>query len=122
MGAQAEKELGPDWTLQKADAPGVPNPPAWLAKNLPAGAHVGVDPFVHTIHAARNLQQVRLLLQCRSHSAGMPKFVEVPLRQLSRVTMHTCKGCFEMPSWCHTGSLCTHASCPSIYNGLPSFR
>ena len=64
-GAQAEKELGPDWTLQKADAPGVPNPPAWLAKNLPAGARVGVDPFLHTIHAARNLQQVRSMLQCR---------------------------------------------------------
>ena len=31
----------------KADAPGVPELSEWLAK-LPAGARVGIDPFVHT--------------------------------------------------------------------------
>lgn len=53
---QAEQQLGPDWTLQKADTPGVLDLPTWLAKNMPAGAHVGVDPLLHTIDGARKLQ------------------------------------------------------------------
>jgi len=54
---QAEKELGADWTLQKADVAGVLELPAWLAKNLPSGSRVGVDPFLHTIDGARKLQK-----------------------------------------------------------------
>ena len=60
---QAEQQLGPAWELQKADTPGVLDLPTWLAKTLPAGSHVGVDPFLHTIDGARKLQkalQVRL--------------------------------------------------------------
>lgn len=53
---QAEQQLGPDWTLQKADTPGVLDLPTWLARSLPAGARVGVDPFLHTIDGARKLQ------------------------------------------------------------------
>ena len=44
---QADKQLGPGWKLMKADVPGVPELSEWLAK-LPAGARVGIDPFVHT--------------------------------------------------------------------------
>jgi Xaa-Pro aminopeptidase len=54
---QAEQQLGPDWTLQKADTPGVLDLPTWLAKNMPAGARVGVDPLLHTIDGARKLQK-----------------------------------------------------------------
>ena len=53
---QAEQQLGPDWTLQKADTTGVLDLPTWLAKNMPAGARVGVDPLLHTIDGARKLQ------------------------------------------------------------------
>ena len=56
MTMQAEQQLGPDWTLQKADTPGVLDLPTWLAKNMPAGARVGVDPLLHTIDGARKLQ------------------------------------------------------------------
>lgn len=56
MHSQAEQQLGPDWTLQKADTPGVLDLPTWLAKNMPAGARVGVDPLLHTIDGARKLQ------------------------------------------------------------------
>ena len=38
----------------KADTPGVPELSEWLAK-LPAGARVGIDPFVHTNEGARKL-------------------------------------------------------------------
>lgn len=54
---QAEQQLGPDWTLQKADTPGVLDLPAWLAKTLPAGGRVGMDPFLHTINGARKLSK-----------------------------------------------------------------
>jgi Xaa-Pro aminopeptidase len=53
---QAEQQLGPDWTLQKADTPGVLDLPSWLAMNMPAGARVGVDPLLHTIDGARKLE------------------------------------------------------------------
>jgi hypothetical protein len=56
MHVQAEQQLGLDWTLQKADTPGVLDLPTWLAKNMPAGARVGVDPLLHTIDGARKLQ------------------------------------------------------------------
>ena len=40
----------------KGDIPGVPDIPEWCA-GLPAGARVGMDPFLHTINSARKLQQ-----------------------------------------------------------------
>ena len=68
MHNQAEQQLGPDWTLQKADTPGVLDLPTWLAKNMPAGARVGVDPLLHTIDGARKLQVLscgaRCILSC----------------------------------------------------------
>ena len=51
---QAGKQLGPGWKLMKGDTPGVPELSEWLAK-LPAGARVGIDPFVHTNEGARKL-------------------------------------------------------------------
>ena len=54
-GAQAEQQLGPGWKLMKADTPGVPDIPEWC-KGLPAGARVGIDPFLHTVDSARKLQ------------------------------------------------------------------
>lgn len=54
---QAEEELSSEWILKKADAPGVPDLPAWLVGNLPAGSRVGVDPFLHTIDGARKLEK-----------------------------------------------------------------
>ena len=53
---QAEQELGPAWKLMKGDIPGVPDIPEWCT-GLPAGARVGIDPFLHTINGARKLQQ-----------------------------------------------------------------
>jgi hypothetical protein len=68
--AQAEQQLGPDWTLQKADTPGVLDLPTWLAKNMPTGARVGVDPLLHTIDGARKLQ-VGYLLVCGPHCSSL---------------------------------------------------
>ena len=51
---QANKQLGPGWKLMKGDTPGVPELSEWLAK-LPAGARIGIDPFVHTSEGARKL-------------------------------------------------------------------
>ena len=39
----------------KGDTPGVPDIPEWCT-GLPAGARVGIDPFLHTIGSARKLQ------------------------------------------------------------------
>lgn len=52
---QAEQQLGPAWELMKGDTPGVPDIPEWCTK-LPAGARVGIDPFLHTVGNARKLQ------------------------------------------------------------------
>lgn len=53
---QGEQELAEGWTLMRGGSPGVPTPSEWLAATLPAGAKVGVDAFVHTMGAARELQ------------------------------------------------------------------
>ena len=54
---QGEQELAEGWTLMRGGSPGVPTPSEWLAATLPPGAKVGIDPFVHTIATARELQQ-----------------------------------------------------------------
>ncbi|CAI6011243.1 unnamed protein product [Closterium sp. NIES-65] len=41
---QAEQQLPPGWDLMRAGMPGVPSVADWLAKALPAGSRVGVDP------------------------------------------------------------------------------
>lgn len=43
-GMQAEKELGPDWTLMRAGTPGTPSTSEWLKETLPERARVGIDP------------------------------------------------------------------------------
>lgn len=53
---QGEQQLTKAWTLMRAGSPGVPDIDTWLADELPEGAKVGVDPLVHTIKAARDLQ------------------------------------------------------------------
>ncbi|KAI7835935.1 hypothetical protein COHA_010169 [Chlorella ohadii] len=54
---QAEQQLGPDWTLMRDSTPGVPQLVDWLAESLPAGARVGIDPWVHTVEAAEKLRR-----------------------------------------------------------------
>ncbi|PNH10857.1 putative Xaa-Pro aminopeptidase P [Tetrabaena socialis] len=54
---QANTELGPEWTLMKAGTPGCPDLEDWLALNLPDGARVGIDPWVHTVNSVRTLQR-----------------------------------------------------------------
>lgn len=46
---QAEKQLGPDWTLMRAGTPGCPDIADWLAEHVAEGGRVGVDPFLHTV-------------------------------------------------------------------------
>ncbi|XP_046442991.1 xaa-Pro aminopeptidase 1-like [Daphnia pulex] len=41
---QAEKQLDANWTLMKEGIPTTPTQGAWLAKTLPVGSKVGVDP------------------------------------------------------------------------------
>ncbi|KAI8148444.1 Creatinase/aminopeptidase [Fennellomyces sp. T-0311] len=45
---QASKELGDDWTLMKQGMPGVPTWKEYLAKNLPKGSRIGIDPSLIT--------------------------------------------------------------------------
>jgi Xaa-Pro aminopeptidase len=54
---QAEEQLGPDWTLMKAGTPECPEISEWLAMQLPEGARVGIDPYLHTIEAAEALER-----------------------------------------------------------------
>ncbi|GIL92401.1 hypothetical protein Vretimale_6469 [Volvox reticuliferus] len=54
---QAASELGPQWTLMKAGTAGCPDLEDWLAANLPDGARVGIDPWVHTVNSVRNLRR-----------------------------------------------------------------
>lgn len=86
---QAEKELGADWTLQKADVAGVLELPAWLAKNLPSGSRVGVDPFLHTIDGARKLQKVHTAELRPEDQALLRLFLRCPNRA---VISQTCRG------------------------------
>ena len=53
---QAEDELGDEWTLMREQQKGVPTLEAWL-KNLPDGAVVGIDPYVHSVKAAEGLKK-----------------------------------------------------------------
>eukprot|EP00884_Botryococcus_braunii_P009047 jgi/Botrbrau1/18143/Bobra.53_1s0015.2 len=53
---QAEKELGPGWTLMRSGTPACPEIPEWLAEHIPEGGRVGIDPFLHTIEGAKKLE------------------------------------------------------------------
>ena len=52
---QAEQELGEDWTLMRMMQPDVPTLEQWVAANLPDGARVGIDPYVHSVDEATSL-------------------------------------------------------------------
>lgn len=52
---QAEQQLGPGWSLMRDGTPGCPSIHAWLGQVLPQGGRVGIDPFVHTMDAAKKL-------------------------------------------------------------------
>ncbi|GFR40249.1 hypothetical protein Agub_g821 [Astrephomene gubernaculifera] len=54
---QAASELPPQWSLMKSGTPGCPDLEDWLAANLPEGARVGIDPWVHTVNSVRTLQR-----------------------------------------------------------------
>lgn len=54
---QAEKQLDSNWTLMRAGLPETPTIPDFLAENVPKGAAVGIDPFVHSIEAAKRLRE-----------------------------------------------------------------
>ncbi|CAM9446908.1 unnamed protein product, partial [Phaeothamnion confervicola] len=53
---QAERELGPGWTLMRGGDKGVPTVRDWLAAALPAGGAVGLDPLVHSASFADELR------------------------------------------------------------------
>ena len=60
---QAEKQLGKGWQLMRGGTPGCPDIPDWLADNLPEGARVGVDPYLHTVSPALySLQILNMVL------------------------------------------------------------
>ncbi|CAG9464398.1 unnamed protein product [Pedinophyceae sp. YPF-701] len=90
---QASEELGPDWTLMKAGTQGCPEIAEYLATELPAGAKVGVDPFLSTLSGARKLKAAleakgkELLpvfaggnLVDKVWGSDQPKLPETPLR------------------------------------------
>jgi len=54
---QAEAELSPEWTLMRSGTTGVPSMEDWLAKNLPEGSKVAIDPELHTVNSTRTLQK-----------------------------------------------------------------
>ncbi|TYZ66493.1 hypothetical protein PybrP1_008001 [[Pythium] brassicae (nom. inval.)] len=53
---QAEQELSAEWTLMKAEEPGVPTIEEWAAKHLDGDSGVfAIDPFLTSVAAARAL-------------------------------------------------------------------
>ena len=54
---QAEEELGPEWTLMRDGQPGVPKLAAYLASELPEGAALGIDPFLHSLKEAEGIRE-----------------------------------------------------------------
>jgi len=53
---QAEKELGPEWTLMRAGLPNTPDYADYLASELEKGARVGIDPNTIASGAALELK------------------------------------------------------------------
>ena len=54
---QAGQELGSEWTLMKALNPAVPSLESWLAEHLSDGSRVGIDPYVHSVDEATNIEK-----------------------------------------------------------------
>ncbi|MCO5599448.1 hypothetical protein L7F22_053552 [Adiantum nelumboides] len=57
---QAENQLAPDWQLMRAGTPGVPSYCEWLRDQLKLGSSVGIDPFLFSVEAARELERCLL--------------------------------------------------------------
>eukprot|EP00899_Mesostigma_viride_P025248 jgi/Mesvir1/5908/Mv00678-RA.2 len=55
---QAAAELPAGWTLMRSGQPGVPDLQDWLAKTLPPGSRVGVDPALHSAGALKEMREV----------------------------------------------------------------
>lgn len=53
---QASQQLDKNWTLMRAGLEETPTVRAFLAKNLSAGAKIGVDPLMHSIDDATKLE------------------------------------------------------------------
>ncbi|XP_062607855.1 xaa-Pro aminopeptidase 1-like [Saccostrea cucullata] len=62
---QAEKQLDENWTLMKDGQPSTPTQADWLAKELPVGGTVGVDPCLISAEAWKPLKKS---LQSTGHS------------------------------------------------------
>ncbi|CAD7694900.1 unnamed protein product [Ostreobium quekettii] len=54
---QAERELGPEWTLMRMGTKDCPDILEWLCKVVPEGGRVGVDPFCHNDTEIRSWQR-----------------------------------------------------------------
>ena len=52
---QAERELGPEWTLMRSAEPGVPKVEEYLSTELPDSGVVGIDPALHSTKEAETL-------------------------------------------------------------------
>jgi Xaa-Pro aminopeptidase len=53
---QATEQMDSNWTLMKEGIPSTPTQGCWLAKHLPSGSRVGVDPNIYTYHMWMPLQ------------------------------------------------------------------
>ncbi|XP_023012683.2 aminopeptidase P [Leptinotarsa decemlineata] len=53
---QASQQLDSNWTLMKEGLPSTPSQGDWLAKNLPRGSKIGVDPKVYPLRDYTPLQ------------------------------------------------------------------
>ena len=88
---QAEKELGPEWTLMRGGTAGVPEPRAWLKDTMPKGSKVGIDASVHSLSEARAVRNLLAHAECSlvhvdanpvdaAWGADRPAFPTAPLR------------------------------------------
>ncbi|KAH6556558.1 hypothetical protein KP509_1Z170800 [Ceratopteris richardii] len=65
---QAESQLGPDWQLMRAGTPGVPSYGEWLRDQLKPASVIGIDPFLFSMEAARELEHC---LSSKNHKLSL---------------------------------------------------
>lgn len=90
---QAEQQLDENWTLMRAGLPDTPSIPDFLAKNLPEGSVVGIDPFVHSIDSAKGIREALEKVGCTLVNFEAPNPVDVvwgdrPAEPFGRVWLH----------------------------------
>ncbi|XP_068155286.1 xaa-Pro aminopeptidase ApepP [Drosophila tropicalis] len=61
---QAEKQLDSNWTLMKDGLTTTPSVGAWLAKNLPKGSAVGVDPRLFSFRLWKPIETELISAEC----------------------------------------------------------